>query len=276
MRKVQSEYPEKAKAIMKTVRDVFEESEFQFQRDWATIITGTQEGLYGWVTANYLNGFLKGHEIDVGSKGVLEMGGESVQLTFIPDQENMQFVPKDKISPLTIGVETYNIFTHSWMGYGMEAAQAKIDKLHSDEANSPCYLVGQSHEANGHEWAGTGDYDACVSELEDITKNETECEDIPSLECSLDGITIPKIEVERFYYIENFYYTLDTVGVSADGPNYVSEMTSKRKELCSLTEEEARIKLPSADDFSLSKLRFSTAWITTILNSGFKLKDYTT
>ena len=46
-------------AILEQCSSVLASSEFLFHRDWAHVITGDQEGLYGWTAANYVSGALE-------------------------------------------------------------------------------------------------------------------------------------------------------------------------------------------------------------------------
>jgi len=283
MRKARKDNPKQAEKVMEIVRDTLEESGFIFQRDWATIISGIEEGLYGWVTANFLNGFLKGAEADVSSMGVLEMGGESVQITFVPDKTQIQFIPKDLLKPIVLGPDTHNVFTYSWMRYGMEAGQEKLDTQLSGQKENPCYIKGVTHTQGEQTWSGAGDFDKCRELLDELMKPK-KCKDISSLMCALDAYNIPKIDVEPFYYIENFYYTLDALGVDSNGINYFGKMMEAGKKFCSLdknNEEEIKSSYPKLvrdgklKDYEVGKSCFAASWITSMLEHGFNLKDYT-
>jgi apyrase len=48
-----------ADAILEQCRKKLLASQFLFKRDWASIISGTSEGLYAWVAANYAAGNLQ-------------------------------------------------------------------------------------------------------------------------------------------------------------------------------------------------------------------------
>jgi len=63
---------EAAHAILAECRNVLSHYPFQFEASHAQIISGKDEGIFGWVTANYLEGgFRTGHP----TVGVIEMGG---------------------------------------------------------------------------------------------------------------------------------------------------------------------------------------------------------
>jgi apyrase len=51
--------PTKQAEIMEAVRDYLSTTPFRFERDWAQIITGVEEGIYGWITVNYLLSLFK-------------------------------------------------------------------------------------------------------------------------------------------------------------------------------------------------------------------------
>ncbi|GIL43178.1 hypothetical protein Vafri_991 [Volvox africanus] len=52
--------PTKRQLLMERTRDVLRSSGFRFEPDWARIISGTDEGVYGWIAINYLRGHLDG------------------------------------------------------------------------------------------------------------------------------------------------------------------------------------------------------------------------
>lgn len=89
--------PATAGAILESCRGALLGGPFRFQREWASVLSGTNEGLYGWVAANYGAGRLA--EMARSARGrqqqqqparqrglaVAEMGGASAQVTFVLD-----------------------------------------------------------------------------------------------------------------------------------------------------------------------------------------------
>lgn len=80
---------EQSSAILEAVRNELSDvrtNPFQFRRSWARMITGTQEGLNGWIATNYLAGVLHlpASPEPVPTFGLIEMGGFSMQVTFVP------------------------------------------------------------------------------------------------------------------------------------------------------------------------------------------------
>lgn len=74
-----------ADAILESCRAVLATSPFQFKPEWASVLSGNHEGLYGWVAANYGSGdlmHLLSNQEEVGL-GVVELGGASAQVTFV-------------------------------------------------------------------------------------------------------------------------------------------------------------------------------------------------
>lgn len=94
----------------------------RFRPAWARIISGEQEGIYGWIALNYITGYLSPHpfrasrsasmETDAESAlnslergkvvlaaseglktvGALDLGGSSLEVTFIPGKTNSETV----------------------------------------------------------------------------------------------------------------------------------------------------------------------------------------
>ena len=55
---------------------------FKFQRQWAALLPGSSEGIYGFIAANYASGALLEPIPDAESLlGVVELGGASLQVS---------------------------------------------------------------------------------------------------------------------------------------------------------------------------------------------------
>ena len=154
MRKVRERSQTIAQRVMDTAyKHLAESSEFIVHREGIKIIEGRNEGLWGWMAANYLNGEL-GKLLTLGSdavysrqttKGIVEMGGESLQITFIPRESALKTAGNEHIESISIGNAEFKLFTYSWMGIGMEAAQSAYDGYLSagnKGTESPCYNRG--------------------------------------------------------------------------------------------------------------------------------------
>jgi len=286
LRKVQSVDPEATSKIMSSVRSSLSNSGFKFKDGWAQIITGVDEGSYGWVTVNYLlESFL-----DTGSTttGVLEMGGESVQLTFEPKGQLPDSITKD-LTPVSIGGRTYNLFAHSWMGYGVEAAQAKFDNKVADEKTSPCYLSGDTRKSTGSDsgltFKGEGNYAACYLLLKDDLKiAKGSCEASEGLHCVLDGVKIPK-DTGSMVFIENFWYTANVAGFEKDqmkGKAYYEQMHEFGTSYCKVTHPKASAFLSDLTDYKaneeeIHKQCFCSAYVEAMIKEGMgfsALDDY--
>jgi len=282
LRKVQARNVEATEKILESVRATISKSGFKFKPDWAQIISGIDEGRYGWVTVNYLLGNFEKETKK--TTGVFEMGGESVQLTYMPDPGS-EF-PANMLSGITIAGKSYNIFTHSWMGYGMQAAQTAFDASLTDEPESPCYLRGDTRESDDgeHTWEGSGNWEACYYNLKNIIANrmrDGNCnKDDPAYQCSLDGIPVPRITDEKFFLIENFWYTANVVGQKAmSGPGYFNTMKELGVEYCSKKFGEAKAYVQTLTDREpfpeeIKKQCFATAYIGAMLKEGFSFDSY--
>ncbi|XP_010880522.1 ectonucleoside triphosphate diphosphohydrolase 5 [Esox lucius] len=114
--------PEKAKALLEEVQDVFDESPFYVPDDSVSIMNGTSEGILAWVTVNFLTGHL--HAESGKTVGILDLGGGSTQITFLPkSKKTIQSSPADYIARFDLFNSTYELYTHSYLGYGLMAAR---------------------------------------------------------------------------------------------------------------------------------------------------------
>ena len=81
--------------------------------------------MWGWTAANYLDGAIQRavetkSVANANTRGVLEMGGESLQITFVPLQEQLETFKSENLIQISLGGVMFTLFTYSYMGIGME------------------------------------------------------------------------------------------------------------------------------------------------------------
>ncbi|TKY62928.1 Nucleoside-triphosphatase protein [Spatholobus suberectus] len=135
-----------AENILQAVRDMFRNrSTLNVQPDAVAVIDGTQEGSYLWVAVNYLLGKL-GKKFTK-TVGVIDLGGASVQMAYAVSRNTAKNAPKAPegedpyMKKLVLKGKKYDLYVHSYLRYGKEAARAEILKVTDGSAN-PCILAG--------------------------------------------------------------------------------------------------------------------------------------
>ncbi|XP_040573118.1 ectonucleoside triphosphate diphosphohydrolase 3 [Lepeophtheirus salmonis] len=134
--------PATADSLMTAVRSSLQDSDFDFRDEGdAAILSGSKEGLYDWITINFLSG------VNGENMGVMDMGGASCQLSYecTPNEGNC--------SSNTMDIYFYNkfrtIFTKSEPCYGINTAHKRYlvdliskgfykNKSFSKEIKDPC------------------------------------------------------------------------------------------------------------------------------------------
>lgn len=146
-------------AILKEVRKSIKKSPFKFdhQEQQARIISGQEEGTFGWVTANYLSGTYgvvppKADHLDATDSegrtvGALDMGGASTQITFHTPQ--LKTEAKNYTEDLLLYGANYSVYTHSYLCYGINEAIRKYmayvvntQGVNNTNFSSPCGFHG--------------------------------------------------------------------------------------------------------------------------------------
>uniref|UniRef100_A0A3Q1GXD0 nucleoside diphosphate phosphatase n=1 Tax=Acanthochromis polyacanthus TaxID=80966 RepID=A0A3Q1GXD0_9TELE len=120
---------DKASALLKEVRDVFDESPFFVPDNSVSIMNGANEVL-AWVTVNFLTHLYSNTRRTV---GILDLGGGSTQITFLPkSRKTVQSAPPTYIARFNMFNHTYQLYTH-YLGNGLYAARlATLGALGAD------------------------------------------------------------------------------------------------------------------------------------------------
>ncbi|KOM55865.1 hypothetical protein LR48_Vigan10g175700, partial [Vigna angularis] len=132
--------------ILQAVPDLLKQrSTLKSESDSVRVLDGTQEGAFQWVTINYLLGNL-GRDYSE-TVGVVDLGGGSVQMAYAISETDATGAPtvsvgEDQyVKEMFLRGRKYYLYVHSYLGYGLLAARAKILKV-SDDFGNPCILDG--------------------------------------------------------------------------------------------------------------------------------------
>jgi len=272
---------ERQEAIIKEVRDTFSNSNFNFtyKEEWARVITGEEEGVYGWVTTNYLKDILFEHDAKDHVVGALDLGGVSLQITFLPKE-----TPKENMHVLTLPKNVFELYTYSFLKYGQDATTRALMDLSAFYANDtttgevpeavdfPCHLSGYNEtyvlpaDGKNHTMVGTGDYALCSQYEKEIMQLNATC---PVEPCSFDGVYQPTL-VGDFYAMSGFYYTASFFGIAdVHSKTRAALFDEKGREYCSNTWEEVLEKYKDVDASLLKVYCLTSSYIYNVLVNGF-------
>ncbi|KAK1413751.1 hypothetical protein QVD17_35531 [Tagetes erecta] len=269
--------------ILEACRKVLRTSGFGFRDDWASVISGSDEGVYAWVVANYALGTLGGdpHE----TTGIIELGGASAQVTFFSSEP----IPPEFSRTIKFGNVSYSLFSHSLLEFGQNVAYdlargsnlAKVSNvetsLGSDEPLDPCSPKGYKHslikenvtpsslgEKNKQPILhASGNFSECRSaSLTLLQKGKKEC---AHDQCYIGSTFIPKLQ-GKFLATENFFHTSKFFGLSPK--TFLSELTAAGKHFCEEDWSKLKSKHPKLDDEDLHRYCFSSAYIVALLHDS--------
>ncbi|XP_067681163.1 ectonucleoside triphosphate diphosphohydrolase 5-like [Haliotis asinina] len=110
--------------LLKEVSDLFRRTMFHQVEHGVEILGGSEEGIFSWVTVNYLEGaFHKNGEM----VAALDLGGGSTQITFVPKQkETIESVPDSYLTRTNLFNRNYRLYTHSYLGLGLMSARFRV------------------------------------------------------------------------------------------------------------------------------------------------------
>lgn len=120
--------------LMGVVRSLFQNNTFcpfRFEEEFARVISGEEEAIYGWAGVNFLMGSLLDNSEGVGTVidpvstyGALDLGGASTQISFYDPAEDIM----SQLFKLQIGASKHwNIYTHSFLYFGVNAAYERLN-----------------------------------------------------------------------------------------------------------------------------------------------------
>lgn len=121
----------KSDAILKEVRRHLED-DYPFavvDGDGVSIMDGSDEGVFAWITTNYLLGNI-GSKEKTPTAAVFDLGGGSTQIVFEPQMgDSAQMSKGDHVYEFSFGGRDFTLYQFSHLGYGLMQGRNKVNSL---------------------------------------------------------------------------------------------------------------------------------------------------
>ncbi|XP_030632854.1 ectonucleoside triphosphate diphosphohydrolase 8 [Chanos chanos] len=296
MRLLSLQNPDQSDQILAEVTKTIRGYPFDFRG--ALILSGTEEGAYGWITINYLlEGLIKYtfegqwvHPKTGRILGALDMGGASTQISFTP-QEPVRDPASAK--DLQLYGYKYQVYTHSYLCYGQDQAVKQLQVYLFKTTGSPsivrhpCYPLGYNltmtlgelfnspcvekpanfDSATSVTFSGASESQSCLDLMENIV-NVTDCPYTP--DCGFNGAYQPPV-YGTFFAFSAYFYTFDFLGLAPQSP--LPKVISTIDAFCNRTWESLRAEYPDVREQYLRDYCFAAHYIMTVLLRGYKFND---
>ncbi|KAI0086951.1 nucleoside phosphatase family-domain-containing protein [Irpex rosettiformis] len=232
-------------------------------KDPVVIMDGSDEGVYAWITANYLlNTIRSTTPANTPTYAVLDLGGASTQIVFKPVFDSQK--PESTLEEgehkydLTFGGKTHVLYQHSYLGYGLMRARQSVHRLvdfmssfqkaaKDGTVANPCLAKGtqrlvtiadeRTEVEKNVTMSGTdvGSFQACDRVVQLVMAKDAVCEMKP---CSFNGVYQPSL-LDTFpngkvlllsYFYDRLYPLLQPI--SPDEPITVSTIATLATDIC--------------------------------------------
>lgn len=298
MRLLREQNSTKAEQVFAEVSKAIREFPVDFRG--AQILTGNEEGSFGWITVNYLLETLIKYSFTgkwthppvENVVGALDLGGASTQITFLPGTTT-----DDKNTTralLRLYGTDYSVYTHSYLCYGeKEVLKRLLASLHKDglyvqNISHPCYPKGYQENITIAEIydspcvptpsmlspaqiltvTGTGNPAACrtaILKLFNFTcgANRT---------CGFDGVYQPPVR-GQFFAFSAFYYNLHFLNLTEE--QSLSSVNDTVWKFCSRSWMTLQKDFPTRKRIHLRDSCAASSYVLTLLLQGYKFDDRT-
>ncbi|TVU05744.1 hypothetical protein EJB05_48925 [Eragrostis curvula] len=260
-----------AESVLEACRDLLRQSGFRFQDEWASVISGAEEGIYAWVAANYALGTLGGDSRE--TTGIIELGGASIQVTFATGES----LPPEFSHVIKFGDVTYNLYSHSFLHLGQNVAYESLhDLLSTPELKSMAtHLIPQAKYRDPCTPRGftriAGAVNLPASVLEPKVEYRPFAHAVEACtyhECRLGAAFVPELE-GKFVATENFYHTSKFFGLQSK--SFLSDLMLAGEKFCHGDWSKIKKKYSSFNEGELLLFCFSSAYIIALLHDTLKL-----
>ncbi|XP_010219054.1 PREDICTED: ectonucleoside triphosphate diphosphohydrolase 8-like, partial [Tinamus guttatus] len=265
----------------------------------ARIITGQEEGAYGWMAINYLTDSFSKHSSKEGvppgmvnTFGALDLGGESTQISFIPKSSFMKW---NEVSKVTLYGYNYNIYTQSYLCYGQNEVLKRLAKTLIEESPSrtqvghpcypkdyretiwlsslystPCIMQNDFHAAIADRRVtleGKGNAKRCRAVIRKLL-NVSTCGQ--SQDCNFNGVYQPPVS-GHFFAFSGFYYNFRFLNLT-NGQSLLTVSKSIRN-FCTRSWQDLSSSYPEEKPERLRSYCTNANYILTLLLDAYKFNE---
>ncbi|KFQ80507.1 Ectonucleoside triphosphate diphosphohydrolase 8, partial [Phaethon lepturus] len=255
----------------------------------ARILTGEEEGAYGWITINYLlDSFTKYspkahtwvHPEAANIFGALDLGGASTQISFMPEGPVINW---NKTSKFMLYGYNYNIYTHSYLCYGQNEMLKRLAKeliavrgeLGGERCAGSLKLVclhgrGNETEQHGNEdvtLEGRGNAGGCLAAIKKLF-NFSACGQ--SQDCTFDGVYQPPVR-GQFIAFSAFYYNFKFLNLT-EGQS-LATVRETIEHFCTRSWEDLSSSYTEENPERLPKYCANANYILTLLLDAYKFNE---
>ncbi|KAM6951410.1 ectonucleoside triphosphate diphosphohydrolase 1 [Aplochiton taeniatus] len=253
---------------------------FPFDYQGARILSGQEEGAFGWVTVNYLSELLKQ---GMGTRGALDLGGASTQISFVANEAAES--PDNSVTFRLYGND-YNLYTHSFLCYGKDQALRlalahqnevstsvvedpcfhpgyRVLKTYSELYNSPCVSDRKPlSPRTNFTHQGTGEASECQAVVKRVF-NFSQC---AYSHCSFNGVYQPPLQ-GRFGAFSAYFFVMNFLNLTSDSS--LQSVQEKLANYCSTPWQQIKQQHPLVRDKYLAEYCFSGTYILALLTEGY-------
>eukprot|EP01006_Ploeotia_vitrea_P020454 TRINITY_DN52735_c0_g1_i1.p1 TRINITY_DN52735_c0_g1~~TRINITY_DN52735_c0_g1_i1.p1 ORF type:complete len:431 (-),score=38.86 TRINITY_DN52735_c0_g1_i1:117-1409(-) len=256
---------DKADELLEAVRGLFKEYPFAMAPDAVAIMDGLDEGVFAWVTVNYLLDKL-GKDT---TATIMDMGGASTQIVFNPSIDSMKSAPAESRQKFPYQGMNYNLYKNSYDMFGLMRAREKIIIKGKQDGKHVCLPKGVSKtfsiegtdvklESGSPSW----------SDCYDVAKGILNLDKCTETHCSFNGVFQPNLGDKSVFSgpIYAFSYFYDR-----------SQIDGKQPEITVGTFKEMGEKACAADtsDEDHEMQCMDLAYLYAILRNGYHVDDST-
>lgn len=273
----------KADKILAAVSDYLKQYPFVVKPGAVAILDGTDEGGFAWLTLNYLLGNLG--KDPKSTVSAIDLGGGSVQeASALPDAE-AKTAPKGYVTQLKGGGKVYNVYVHSYLGFGLMAGRAAILGQKTDQ--HPCFentgSNGKTYKYAGKEYAIKGMAAASFATCQEISTTVfsigKEC-GAPKELCSFNGAWRgPSVGSNPAVYVSSYFWDRAVeAGIVADKEaiefkTSAKEFSTHASKVCSSQSAAVKQQYPRVDPESAHFFCLDLTYCHTLLTKAFKIPE---
>jgi len=271
---------EQQRVLLKECRKILDSSGFLFKPEWARVIQGIDEGVYGWVALNAQKELLGSQK----TMGALDLGGSSLEVTF--DVGHGETVSKNDFVEVNLGGKLYRLHTQSIPHAGLDDAfQRSVSLLEPNKESQkdmpkikhPCLhtgfkgvldriaLDGNDPTWNKIELVGDPDDERCDKLAEDVVSALPPCKNGKS--CTI--MSTKPHQTAKFAALSGFFVVKHFYGL--DKKSGVREIEKITDKFCSKPWSD--VSKSHKGEMAVETYCFRGEYVHALLEKGLKLED---